>query len=201
MKKIIACISLVFAMSAGVTALAAVEYDNVGNSVTPIGEGYKTVLIEKDATADAPKETVFVDQNDSGFESSTSFLLKGNELTDGTYTVKMGGHATAAPISDTFTITSVVEKTTKMTIQNRVVDEIAKTYQIGVFDTVVADDCQYVVVEATKTVGEQTETKAGYFSTGFSGPGEVAFAAKIINIPDTVVVEVSYSNIAPVINQ
>ena len=198
MKKIIACISLVFAMSAGVTALADVEYDKDTNSVTPIGEGYKTVLIEKDATADATKETVFVDQNDSGFESSTSFLLKGNELTDGTYTVKMGGHATAAPISDTFIITSFKEKTVEMTIQNKVDDKDADTYQIGVFDTVVANDCQYIVVEATRTA--DSLTKYGYFETGFTGDGNVAFAAKITGIPDGVNVKVSYTNVTPEIN-
>ena len=198
MKKIIACISLVFAMSAGVTALADVEYDKDTNSVTPIGEGYKTVLIEKDATADAPKETVFVDQNDSGFESSTDFLLKGDKLADGTYTVKMGGHETAAPISDTFIITSIKEKTVEMTIQNKVDDKDADTYQIGVFDTVVANDCQYIVVEATRTA--DSLTKYGYFETGFTGDGNVAFAAKITGIPDGVNVKVSYTNVTPEIN-
>ena len=210
MKKIIACISLVFAMSAGVTALAEVKYDNVENSVTPIGDGYTTVLIEKNATEDgAPKETVFVDQNDSCFESTTQFLLKNTELADGTYgladgtyTVKMGGHATAAPISDTFTISSDEKITVNAEIMGR---EFAAdgTYSIGCKATADLKNAAYLVITATKTTpadgegGEATTiTKTAYFPTNWSGTGEVNLGVKITKIPDYITdITVGLSNV------
>lgn len=98
MKKILACMSLVFALSAGATALAddvTDAYTKDGNSLSVSLSGatnMNTILITKDA------DILFADQNDDTFSGVTNFLLKGNSLEAGEYTVKMntanGGPAT-----------------------------------------------------------------------------------------------------------
>ena len=129
MKKIIACISLVFAMSAGVTALAAdADYVKDGNSYSgDIPAGYTTVLIEKDAVGDTPSEIVYVDQSDDdGLGTTVNFLLKGEKLADGTYTVKLGGHDTYDLTTKKFTISSENPKFTAYE-QHKLLLEPSKT--------------------------------------------------------------------------
>ena len=91
MKKIIACISLVFAMSAGVTALAAdATYTKDGNSVSGFdATGYSTVLITEDRIDDVD-DIVYVNQDDSGLAGMTQFLIK-DGAKDGKYKMKFGG--------------------------------------------------------------------------------------------------------------
>ena len=106
MKKIIACMSLVFALSAGATALAvqldtSQVYDSSNNSLSVSGSGatnMNTVLITKDA------DILFADQNDDTFSGVTSFLLKGDSLAPGTYTVKMNNAKGTALTTNEFTI-------------------------------------------------------------------------------------------------
>ena len=106
MKKIIACMSLVFALSAGATALAvqldtSQVYDSSNNSLSVSGSGatnMNTILITKDA------DILFADQNDDTFSGVTSFLLKGDSLAPGTYTVKMNNAKGTALTTNEFTI-------------------------------------------------------------------------------------------------
>ena len=111
MKKILACMSLVFALSAGATALAAEldtsqVYDSSENSLKVGLSGateMNTILITKDNDT-SDDGIVFVDQNDDTFRSVTSFLLKGESLKPGTYTVKMNTKGGGEPTVNTFTI-------------------------------------------------------------------------------------------------
>lgn len=102
MKKIIACISLAFAMSAGATALAAttatpVEDDSVRVESDAV---YNTVLIEHSTS----NEIVYVNQNDEGYnEAALNFLIKANPA-QGTYNVTLGKADGTAPIETTFEI-------------------------------------------------------------------------------------------------
>lgn len=115
MKKIIACISLVFAMSAGVTALAATTAEPTTNetnnsvAVTPDAV-YTTVLIE-----DSKDQIVYVNQADEGYTASaaTNFLLKA-DAGYGTYTLKMGGGANGASTETTFEIAAPTPSTVDM---------------------------------------------------------------------------------------
>ena len=98
MKKILACMSLVFVLSAGATALAAENvidsgaYTKEGNTldVALAGATHKnTILITKNGVSGSDG-IVFADQNDDTFVGvTTGFLLKGESLDPGTYTVKM----------------------------------------------------------------------------------------------------------------
>lgn len=111
MKKILACMSLVFALSAGATALAAElntsqVYDSSNNTLDVDLSGAtdkNTVLITKkgDTTSDG---IVFADQNDDTFSGVASFLLKGDSLDSGTYTVKMNNAAGTDLTTNEFTI-------------------------------------------------------------------------------------------------
>lgn len=111
MKKIIACMSLVFALSAGATALAAVgdvnnAYIKDGNKLDVDIAGatsMHTVLITKDDVS-GNEGIVFADQNDDTFSSVASFLLKGDKLAEGTYTVKMNTKDGGPATEKTFTI-------------------------------------------------------------------------------------------------
>ena len=102
MKKIIACISLVFAMSAGATALAATTAEpGSNNSVDVTNDAvYNTVLIEHSTT----KDIVYVNQNDEGYTTAAvNFLLKANPEY-GTYNVTLGKTDGSAPVATTFEI-------------------------------------------------------------------------------------------------
>ncbi|MBQ3124792.1 MAG: hypothetical protein IJC09_05170 [Clostridia bacterium] len=187
MKKIIACISLVFAMSAGVTALAAdaTYSDDATNTVTMDTADYTTVLIE-----DAEENILFVDQNDSGFGSAAKFLLKGTEkLAVGTYTVKLGGSSTAASTSTTFTVSSVTPNSIPMTITNE--KKNGNTYDYGWFATTDVEDCKFIAI----TADNGSDAKTVYFDSPFTGTGaegaEVAVAIKIKGAP-----EASYGKIS-----
>ena len=77
MKKILACMSLVFALSAGATALAdenvidvSQAYNSTQNSLTVSGAGateMNTILITKDGDSSSDG-IVFIDQNDIVWE-------------------------------------------------------------------------------------------------------------------------------------
>ena len=104
MKKIIACISLVFAMSAGVTAMAE-TVDNTDlaadNTVTVTPDvTYNTVLITNE-----DDDIVYVNQNDEGYTASTAaaFLLK-SDAGYGTYTMKRGSANGVALADVTLTV-------------------------------------------------------------------------------------------------
>lgn len=184
MKKIIACISLVFAMSAGVTALAAdADYVKDGNSYSGnISEGYTTVLIEKDAVGETPSEIVYVNQEGNGLGTAVNFLLKGDELADGDYTVTLGGSSTGQPIKSKFKVKKVPVNT-PVTVMGQLVAEDG-TSQIGCKARTTAANAAYLVVTAVNDGVTQT----GYLETNFSGDGDLDLAIKITDIPkDTTV--------------
>ena len=187
MKKIIACISLVFAMSAGVTALAAdADYVKDGNSYSgDIPAGYTTVLIEKDAVGDTPSEIVYVDQNDDdGLGTTVNFSLKGEKLADGTYTVKLGGHDTDDLTTKKFTISSEPVATTPATIMGRVEyenEEGEARYKVGCKATVDLKNAAYVVLDVTNTDTKINNSIS--FSTNLSGDGSADIAIEIHNVP------------------
>lgn len=100
MKKLVAMMSLVMILSAGVTAFAAdVTYDSENEQVTSdIAAGKSTVLITKGGSDEeiSAGSIVYMNQADanSSFEAGTNFLLK-KDVADGEYTVRFGGDSTA----------------------------------------------------------------------------------------------------------
>ena len=188
MKKIIACISLVFAMSAGVTALAAdATYSDADNSASIDATGYTTVLIE-----DAADNIWYVDQNDSGLGSTAKFLMKADPA-DGTYTVTLGGSSTAAATTSTFTITSRQPIVKAVEVMGKEYAADGESYSIGCKAEATADECAYVVITAVKG----GVTKTVYKESGFSGEGDINLAIKITEIPEDVKVTVGVSDIMP----
>lgn len=188
MKKIIACISLVFAMSAGVTALAAdATYTKDTNDVAIDATGYTTVLIE-----DAADNIWYVDQNDSGLGSTAKFLMKADPA-DGTYTVTLGGSSTAAATTSTFTITSRQPIVKAVEVMGKEYAADGATYSIGCKATATLEECAYVVVTAVK----DSATKVAYYETNFTGEGEVNIGVKITDVPSDVNVTVGLSDYKP----
>ena len=189
MKKIIACISLVFAMSAGVTALAADDiYTKDGNSVTYDANGYSTVLIENDTT----NEIVFVDQNDAGLNAngtSAKFLLKGDKLADGDYTMTLGGASDGSSKDVNFKVTSIDPVTKPMEMTNKVKSADGSTYDAGFFKTVAVEDCRFIAITANG--------KTAYFESEFVGSdgGEVAVAIKVTNVPVETTFSLALTNV------
>ena len=105
--------SLVFALSAGATALADENvidkaYIKDGNKLGVSLAGateMNTILITKDGVSDS-NGIVFADQNDDTFNTVSEFLLKGDSLETGDYTVKMNKKDGGEPIVNTFTISN-----------------------------------------------------------------------------------------------
>lgn len=101
MKKIIACISLVFVMSAGATALAATTATPGSDNDVSIGADavYNTVLIEN-----SDNDIVYVNQNDEGYtEAAVNFLLKADPGY-GTFNVTLGKADGSTPVRTSFEI-------------------------------------------------------------------------------------------------
>ena len=179
MKKIIACISLIFAMSAGVTALAdgaTYSHDDT-NTLTMDATGYKTVLIE-----DASKNILYVDQNDSGLGSTVDFLLKGDKaLEAGTYYVTLGGHDTANAAKSQFVVSYVETVSTEAVIMGKEVDKTTGKYAVGCKANAVLDNAAYVVLYVTNN--DTLETGSISFSTGLTGLGSADIAIKVYDVP------------------
>ena len=193
MKKIIACMSLVFALSTGATALAAVdvidsgEYHSSNNSLSVAGSGatnMNTVLITKDLDNDI----VFADQNDSTFLGVTEFLLKGKSLDVGTYTVKMntkdGGEAT----TKTFTIANN-EPLTELAINAEEFRYPKKDYKgADVYDTgfkaeaVNLANINYIAI--TNETEGPSKGKTAYIRLDSTVNGTVNVAIRVNNIPE-----------------
>ena len=192
MKKIIACISLVFAMSAGVTALAAdTDYNKDDNSYSVNATGYKTVLIKDDSN-----NILYVDQNDSGLGSVAKFLLKGDTaLADGTYSVTLGGHDTEAAKKSEFTVSSIVPVSTPVEVMGKEVTKDAEgnnVYAVGCKATATLDNAKFVVITAVIN----DETKSVSYSTDWSGEGQANIGIKITDVPENVELTVGLSNVA-----
>ena len=189
MKKIIACMSLVFALSTGATALAAVdvidsgEYHSSNNSLSVAGSGatnMNTVLITKDLDNDI----VFADQNDSTFLGVTEFLLKGNSLDVGTYTVKMntkdGGEAT----TKTFTIANN-EPLTELAINAEEFRYPKKDYKgADVYDTGFKAEAVNLANIKFIAITSTLYGKTAYYPLDSNVSGTVNVAIRVNNIPD-----------------
>lgn len=186
MKKIIACISLVCAMSAGVTAMAATEATPSGKdsvSVTDASD-YKTVLItEKDDTS----KIVYVDQNDSGFTgTAANFLIKA-DAEYGEYTIKMGGatelftkNITLAPTAaDTTSIGEPVATSTQA-------DKTTYAYK---YDKALPGYSK-IMVTATRT--SDSKTGSAYIDIPtISGGAITILGVKVTDVPDGYTISVS----------
>lgn len=187
MKKIIACISLVFAMSAGVTALAddtATLGDNTDVTVNTEAT-YNTVLI-----TDPNGEYVYVDQDDTtGFGAASNFLLKAGSTDEnyGVYTVKMGS-ANGASTTMTFEIVD----------PNAAPEDIAMTpaytydTKDGNYDagfTYAGSLEGYSKLVFTATHAEKgSDTAIFDLPTTFTGEGITDFAVRVVDIPNGVTV-------------
>lgn len=190
MKKIIACISLVFAMSAGVTALAAdtaTPGDNNSVDVT-LDTTYNTVLITKNDTGD----TVYVNQDDTtGFATGSNFLLKeGTDTNYGEYTVKMGS-ASGATTTMSFEIVDPNAAPEAITMtQAYTYDTKDGKYDAGFTYEGSLDGYSNLVFNVTKTVDEVETTKTAIFGlpTTFTGEGITDFAVRVVDIPNGVTV-------------
>lgn len=193
MKKIIACISLVFAMSAGVTALAAdATYSEADNSASIDATGYTTVLIE-----DAEDTILYVDQNDSGLGSAAKFLLKGaNKLADGTYTVTLGGSSTLETTSTTFTVAARQPIVTDVTVMGKEVAADGQSYSIGCKAKTTLDKATYVVITAVQDANT-ANAKTVYYPTNFTGEGDLDIAVKISEVPSNIELTVGLSDYQP----
>ncbi len=195
MKKIIACISLVFALSAGVTALAANDYssnyDENNTFSLEAAETMNTILV----TADDDGEVVYADQNDSTFAGATSFLFKGDSLAPGTYTVKMNNTAGNGFTNGTITIADTTKPAdtdlgATPYFQTEVNAE-TNTYDAGYIVTYVENANRFTKVAISVTDSEEGEGStvatipAGTF---VSGDSIANLGVKIINIPSTITI-------------
>ena len=196
MKKIIACISLVFAMSAGVTALAAEEatYTKDGNSVSGFDANtYSTVLITEDRIDDVD-DIVYVNQEDSGLAGITQFLIK-DGAKEGNYKMKFGGATNGEVKEYTFKISSEPVEKIQATIMGReesTNDKGEAVYAVGCKATVTLDNAKYVVITAVK----DDKTESVTYSTGWSGEGVANIGIKVTDVPADVELTVGLSNVA-----
>lgn len=192
MKKILACMSLVFALSAGATALAAdvtnayTKDDNSLDIVKSSATNMNTILITKDA------DILFADQNDEGLGSVngvTSFLLKGNSLEAGQYTVTMNTKDGGEPTVNTFTISD--EPLTDMAIDTQAFTYAKKdaqgkdVYDIGFkAENANIKNIRYIAVT-------RRDNKTAYYDIGSTiTSGTANIAIRINNIPATDAVSV-----------
>lgn len=185
MKKVIACISLIFAMSAGVTALAA-DYNETDTTVTVGDSGYKTILI---TPTNDTRNIVYVNQNDSasGFNAATKFYIKANAPV-GDYTVTKGNGT--ATTTETFSISSgeSEEVLKPLTITNKVFDADGQHYGVGIIANVKGTEAQSIVLK------RKSDDKKVSYDTGLSGEMEVKIAVKVTDIPANEEVTVYVSN-------
>lgn len=180
MKKLLVCMSVIFALSAGITALAAdADYNNDSNSANLNAKGYKTVLIKKSDSDDI----VYVDQDDNGLDSVAEFFLK-EKPAEGSYVVMLGSD-TDADVKELNLVIGpkAVPVTTSTTVLGKEYSSDKKTYSIGcIAEDVAPKGCKYVVVTATNTSNNTTGKMC--IETGFqiTGEGTVNVGIKITDI-------------------
>ena len=189
MKKIIACISLVFALSAGATALAA-EVGDTSYSVDATGKD--TMLIQA-----SNGSIVYADQNDSGFDAAVNCLFT-TELAAGTYTVKMNTFE-GDDSSTTFTVAAPgkdeadgVEEVSMTANTSKVVEHSDVKSVLFETDKLVDSNKQYNAVKITYTGkadrGTQTATIKFNNATTITGGSETYsdISVFLVNLPKTV---------------
>ena len=201
MKKILACMSLVFALSAGATALAAEldtskVYDSRENSlkVGLSGATYKnTILITKDNDT-SNDGIVFVDQNDSTFSTVGTFLLKGESLAPGTYTVKMNNAEGNGFETKTFMVAEDAPTDAQELTQSFRYDygsgENAR-YHVGFLGEGINLSNYKFIAVTNKTIDDNDYDKTIYYPIGATLNTPANVAVKINNIPNGVTLSVS----------
>lgn len=192
MKKIIACISLVCAMSAGVTAMAATTATQSGKDSVSVTDAstYKTVLITE---KDNDKNIVYVDQNDSGFASeAANFLIKA-DAEYGEYTIKMGGaselfskNITLAPTAENTTTMGEPVATSKTTIDG----ENKTTYAYKIDENTSLSGYSKIMIKATKT-SDNKEGSVYVDMPTVSGEAYTTLGVKVTDVPDGYTIVVS----------
>ena len=204
MKKILACMSLVFALSAGATALAdeldtSPAYDSSENSLTVRLSGatkMNTVLITKDNDT-GNDGIVFVDQNDDTFSSVSKFLLKGNSLAPGTYTVKMNNDLGTGYEKKTFTVAEGALDRVDVSIQafkyayfnnHTNQDEYDAGFKVENADL---SNVHYIAITNV------TENKTAYIELDGTYATNANVAIRINNIPENVTVSVALTATKP----
>lgn len=195
MKKILACMSLVFALSAGATALAeetvidpSQAYDSSNNSLSVSLAGAtnkNTILITNEDGSDI----LFADQNDDTFVGvTTGFLLKGNSLNAGKYIVKMNTKDGTGYEEKTFTIAdntpqSEMDITTEAFTYEKTDSNGNVVYDKG-FKATNANltGINYIAITNT-TAGDSNEGKTLYIQLDKTVNGMVNVAIRINDIP------------------
>lgn len=202
MKKILACMSLVFALSAGATALAdenvidSGAYTKEGNTlgVSLAGATNKnTVLI----TRNSDNEIVFADQNDDTFRGVTSFLLKGESLAPGTYTVKMNNDLGTGYEEKTFTVAEGAPDRVDVSTQAfkyEYFNEARNQYEYDAGFKVENRDLSNVRYIAITNV---TKDKTVYIELDGTYQANANVAIRINNIPKDVTVSVALTATKP----
>ena len=202
MKKILACMSLVFVLSAGATALAdgidvRNNYDKEHNSfaIDMIGATEKnTILITKNDDDDSKEDEIFyVDQNDNSFSSVASFFLKGDSLAEGTYTVKMNTTDGEYPETKTFTIAPGATETVEVSNQAFRYDYTNKSTGVEEYDIGFTASATNLSKVNYIAVTDKTNNRTAYFEIGtkFSSDSNAAVAIKIKNVPKNIDISVA----------
>ena len=204
MKKILACMSLVFVLSAGATALAAEldtsqVYDSSENSLKVSLSGateMNTILITKDGVSGSDG-IVFADQNDDTFRGVTSFLLKGESLDPGTYTVKMNNAQGNGYEEKTFTVAEGAPDRVDVSTQAfkyEYFNEARNQYEYDAGFKVENRDLSNVRYIAITNV---TKDKTVYIELDGTYQANANVAIRINNIPKDVTVSVALTATKP----
>lgn len=177
MKKLVAAMSLIMALSAGVTAFAAdVTYESTDNQVTSdLAANYQTVLVTKavaEGTELTAEDIVYMDQASSGsaFNAETQFLLKADPA-PGEYVISFGGGNEET--SKTFYIGVGFAGDVKMT-QAGDAEEVNGAYNIGYKAVVPIGVYKSVLVETAEKIILGTA-----LPTEMTGTGDVELAVQI----------------------
>lgn len=171
MKKLILSLSLVAALSAGVTVFAAETYDSEKNELSSdTASGKKTVLVTKASENVGVDDIVYIDQADGTFNAGVSFLLKANP-TEGEYKVSFSDGENTT--SKTFYIGwQELDSDVKMDAVGEA-EEVTGGWGKGYTATVKAGNCKSVII---KNGDELIGCKLG---TEISGESDVLIGLQI----------------------
>lgn len=86
MRRIVVVMIAAIVLSSGASAYAEVSYDTDRHAVYNDEAGYRTIIVTEQENEE---NILYIDQNDSGFDTAIGFLLK-IPVKAGTYTVRIG---------------------------------------------------------------------------------------------------------------
>lgn len=148
MKKQLICIMAAAAMLAAAPAALASEgvtYDLGKKSVTVDGQDQKKIVL----ITNSDNDIVYVNQADSTFQATDEFLLK-NDVTEGTYTIKLGadsGEAVTIPFTIGMSEASGDVKLTMPTEGGEATNSDGKTKNIGYTANNVSGTYKSVIIQ------------------------------------------------------